>query len=352
MSDRAPVSLRVVHMLPDFLRAHGVNARDLFRMVGITDYQDEAVAARAQVCSALEETARRLGDPAVGMHLARAVDPRRMGAPGIALFEGVTVADCLAGHARFMPGVLSRMRFDLEIEGSTARWSHDFIGSDPESVRVLAEGGATLTMEAIRAVVGENIKVARVDFPHRNRGQGKALEEYFGGPVRFGVGTATTLTIDATLPSRFNARRRSEAEAIGLSLAHAFTDAEDDALSDTDLSDDQLGQSLELIVDGMMAAGAVSMQRAAAFLGFSPRTLQRRLASRGESFEVITDNRRRRRAAALLEDPSFSVGTISMLLGYSHAAHFVRAFHRWHGMSPTAFRAELRRAGRMQSMDL
>jgi len=75
-------------------------------------------------------------------------------------------------------------------------------------------------------------------------------------------------------------------------------------------------------------------------LAMTPRTLQRRLASEGTSFEKLRDLTRKSAAEAYLADPALSIGEVTYLLGYAEPTAFHRAFKRWHGLTPQAFRAK------------
>ena len=70
----------------------------------------------------------------------------------------------------------------------------------------------------------------------------------------------------------------------------------------------------------------------------SPRTLQRRLAREGTSFQEVLDGFRRIMAADLLDHPNLAIKEIAFLLGYSDLSAFYRAFRRWHGQAPDAYR--------------
>lgn len=80
-------------------------------------------------------------------------------------------------------------------------------------------------------------------------------------------------------------------------------------------------------------------------LSVNVRTLQRRLAHVSSNFRTLLDECRRQQAERQLEHTDLSVSEVSRRLGYSDPAHFVRAFRRWTGQTPTRFgsRAEGRR---------
>lgn len=70
----------------------------------------------------------------------------------------------------------------------------------------------------------------------------------------------------------------------------------------------------------------------------TPRTLMRRLDGEGTSFQSIKDGLRRDIAIRDLRAGGKSIEQISQELGFSSAANFHRAFRRWTGQTPVAFR--------------
>jgi AraC-like DNA-binding protein len=73
-------------------------------------------------------------------------------------------------------------------------------------------------------------------------------------------------------------------------------------------------------------------------LGFSPRNLQRKLKTVHLSFARILDDMRAQAARYYLHDPGVPVGEIADMVGFSEAGSFTRAFRRWTGITPTAYR--------------
>ncbi len=90
-------------------------------------------------------------------------------------------------------------------------------------------------------------------------------------------------------------------------------------------------------------AGYPDLAAVAGQLHMSTRTLKRKLQHCGLSFQKLLDDSRKRDSMRLLEDPALSVEQIAVRVGYSDPANFTRAFRKWTGASPSAFRAELQR---------
>jgi AraC-like DNA-binding protein len=77
----------------------------------------------------------------------------------------------------------------------------------------------------------------------------------------------------------------------------------------------------------------------------SPRTLRRRLADAKVSFSTLLDEARRDRALLLLRSRDASTKDVAERVGYSNVANFMRAFRRWTGQTPAAYRREHGPAG-------
>ena len=74
----------------------------------------------------------------------------------------------------------------------------------------------------------------------------------------------------------------------------------------------------------------------------SGRTLQRRLASEGVSYQQLLDETRKEAAVRYISEPTLAICEVAYLVGYSEPAPFHRAFKRWYGMTPEAFRQKQR----------
>jgi AraC-like DNA-binding protein len=71
----------------------------------------------------------------------------------------------------------------------------------------------------------------------------------------------------------------------------------------------------------------------------SARTLQRQLREEGTAFAAVLTELRRDMAPPLLLDGRLAVSEVAFLLGYEDPSAFQRAFRRWFGRSPRAFRS-------------
>jgi AraC-like DNA-binding protein len=83
-----------------------------------------------------------------------------------------------------------------------------------------------------------------------------------------------------------------------------------------------------------------SQPHLARLLGMSERTLQRRLEQERQTFAAIVEAFRREEALRLLQRKTASVADVALALGYEEQSSFTRAFRRWTGTTPAAWRRD------------
>jgi AraC-like DNA-binding protein len=80
------------------------------------------------------------------------------------------------------------------------------------------------------------------------------------------------------------------------------------------------------------------MTMLARHLHLSARSLSRRLAEEGSSYQKLVDQFKSQKAVQWLDGGCMSVAEIAFRLDYADTSAFAKAFKRWHGQSPSEFR--------------
>ncbi|MCX5567732.1 AraC family transcriptional regulator [Kaistia nematophila] len=332
MWDRSPVKLSLLHMVPAVAAKSDILVPDLLGRAGLAAdalSMRGAVATRSQICTLLNIFARRSGEATLGLDLAAAADPLQLGLSGQALIGGRTIRECLAAHARQMPTLQGGVELSLAVSEGRAYWRHSLLNSDALHASVLNEGIAAFVVSALRSLAGTSLDL-HIALPHRARAPIRSYEDKLAADVSFGAGAGITISFSATWldqPSHL--------------FATTIPEAADQSAFDTLpmwQDDRQLEAALARIFASAALVGALSLVDAARSLGISPRSLQRRLASCGTSFEEQTEVWRRNLAQQFLAASGMEIGAIARALGYSDPSHFIRAFRRWHGVTPLAYR--------------
>jgi AraC-like DNA-binding protein len=105
-------------------------------------------------------------------------------------------------------------------------------------------------------------------------------------------------------------------------------------------SRDTLRVDLENAIAPLLPHGSVRADEVARQLGLSSRTLARRLASEGLTFEGILSELRVDLAKRYLREEGLAISQIAWLVGYKEVSAFTHAFKRWTGKTPTEERAQ------------
>ncbi|WP_413990873.1 AraC family transcriptional regulator ligand-binding domain-containing protein [Labrys okinawensis] len=338
MWDRNPVRVALVHMLPAVADQCGLALTPLLTRAGLSadeTLSGDGAIARGQACALLLHLARSAAEPTIGLDLGAAADPVRLGLTGQALFAGRTLRECLGALARQMPALQAGVMFRLDERDGVAHWSHRLADSDPEHARVLNEGIAAFMTSALKAITGMDPAQLSLGLPHRAQAPLRIYEDKLGARIAFGAGGGISFKFDARWLDHPNRLFCDAPAAVGASLPDDIQRLPPEAAW---LDDEALVGVVSRLIESSALSGSLCLADTARSMGFSPRSLQRRLASLGTSFEAHVDAWRHRQARLYLADAGMPIGSVARALGYGHPAHFVRAFRRWEGRTPLAFR--------------
>ena len=81
-----------------------------------------------------------------------------------------------------------------------------------------------------------------------------------------------------------------------------------------------------------------TIERVAHAMGFSTRTLQRRLKDVNEDYSSLLAELRHEHACSLLKETRYSIAEVASSLGYKSTSSFCRAFMQWEHVSPADYR--------------
>jgi AraC-like DNA-binding protein len=128
-------------------------------------------------------------------------------------------------------------------------------------------------------------------------------------------------------------------------LLPRFVEAMVDLLANMPSND--LVEQVKRRIQVLLGSGDMSEERIAVPMNISPRHLRRKLNLFGTSYELLVDEVRKEGAIRMISQGQLSLTSIAYELGFLDPSSFTRAFRRWTGMSPTAFRT-LQRAGEVR----
>lgn len=276
-----------------------------------------------------QELADTLGEPHLGLALAEAV-PK--GAYGVAEFLVRAVPELRGGFENFTrynailaPG----QTFRFAEEGGEARLE-TFCTVQPAALgRHLNEYTVAIMVRALWTMA--EVPVTRVWFTTSRPESTEALAAFFRtGQLAFEQPTSG-FAIDAAALSM--PVQGGDPALFSFLEEHAKA-----ALASRPKTDDLIDK-LRHDLREALKQGEPNVERLATRLSMSGRTLQRRLADLGTSFQDVLDQVRFDLARAWLQDARLDLSQVAYLLGYSELRAFDRAFRRWANMSPGEWRA-------------
>ncbi len=251
----------------------------------------------------------------------------RMGSWGRLLGRAGTLADLIDLSWRTSWRHTSGERLWVEDRGTDVLWCHEV---DPRLELRQGEGVLLLVlgymMSAVRNVVGASWTPREVTVAAPLSSSLECLG--IDGPVR--LSRVTSFPIPRSLLATPTPRLRTLADGDG---ARAL-----DCLSESAPASDFVG-SVRQALRPLTRARHFEIDALAEIAHLPVRTLQRRLSEAGLSFRSVVQEVQLANALRLMKDPRMKLIDIAFELGFSDPAHFTRAFRRWTGVSPRAFRS-------------
>lgn len=281
-------------------------------------------------CNAL----RLSGDPSFGMRLGRRLTPAVHGPIGFVASSSPDLSTALEAVGQFMVTQMPLWHIEHDRREVFTVMRFRLTTDVPAEVaRLLAEVSAMALYSIAEFIIGRVPDTAEIDFTHPDPGPRAGYGDHLPGRVRH-----SRPVFEIRLPTHLceipNASANRDTYLWAWSQCEAL------------LAELQSPQpSMRRQIETMMLThptGALTEDHAAAALFVSKRTLARRLKQEGASFRQIKDHVLTGQARRYLRDERMTVQSVADLLNYHDSANFRRAFKRWSGMTPEAYRRTAR----------
>ena len=281
----------------------------------------------------LLETIAAHEKPDIGFHIrvSQSVTCADLGAVGLAWKSAPDLRRSFQRMDRYSRLYNTASTFKLVDNGDTYLWTHKRTTPDRPGMYLSNEGALATYVNICREATGAHNRPQSVQFRHQPHGSQKALEAHFRCPVVFGADTDAIV-----LP----AERLDMPNLVGdQSIWKFFSDHIEDTLAEDEVP---FERQIVLQIADMLSDGVPLLTSVAAGLGMSARTLQRRLADAGVTYQNLVNQARLELAQSLMDETKYSLAEIAFLTGFSEQSAFTRAFKRWVGKTPGAFRSQVR----------
>lgn len=344
---RRPVSVQttsasIARGLLEFAVKHGADRDNVLAAAGITFTALEDPDARITTNAYLElsrAAQSACNDPALSLRFSEAVDMSEVSIVGLIMNAAPTMLDAFMQMQRFgrlaaeVETASDGPRFTLELSDGHP-WMVDH-HSNPNVYPELTEAAFVRLVAGPRRFLSQP-HVLEVHFTYTAPSYAAEYDRVFQCPVRFDADWNAMRLHPAIAEWRVALQPRY---VFGVLIEHA-----ERLIARLDAAKTVRGEIERRLVP-ILHTGDLTADVVAVQMGFSRQTLFRKLKAEGTSFEGILADLRRDMAIQYLRGAKTSVNEIAYLVGFSDPSAFSRAFKRWTGQSPKAYRTAAAKQG-------
>jgi len=334
-----PVTRAYLQPLLEAAGARGVKPQALARAIGQDAHALDPLPAAIPAhdyASLLDAGAALCADPHFGLHVGEHVRLGTYSAYGLALLACADIGQALAHTERCEPLAhdLGRSQLELEHASSGAMAHYTWTSHYSQASRHLIESVFAGTRVFGSWLAGRPLAPARVAFAHA-RAADTDPDEYLrvlGVAPQFGAERHLAVLDGAVLAVPVH---NADTQLYPVLRQHA-----ERLLRERQRSSAGVITDLRAAIVRGLARGRLRLPQVAAALGLSARSLQRRLADAGTSYQAVLDATRYQLALDYLRQDELAQADIALLLGFHEQSAFTHAFRDWSGMNPGAWREQ------------
>ena len=322
---------RVASTLAIKLEELGVSPADVLRHAALPAglfAQDKVLVSTEEFFALYRGLAEASRDPAIGLKLGAEPRMERYSPTSIIAVSARSFRDALARMARYKQLTCPEELRVVERGGEALvqfRWT---LAQEQEPA-VLVDQCFSRTVDIARRGTDGLVNPKRVELrgPGRNR---RMYEAHLGCPATFEARHNTLVFAAADLDRPFLTHNAD---------LYAMVAPQLEAELSRSRASQALGEQVKGVLKQLLASKRPGIEDVAKQMRLSSRTLQRRLAEEGETFQQLLQSARRELAHHYLMHSSLELNETAYILGYEDSHSFFRAFQGWEGVSPGEWRS-------------
>jgi AraC-like DNA-binding protein len=329
---------RVASTLARKLEEIGVRPGDVLRRAGLPASlfdPDKILVSTEELFALYRGIAQASRDPSVGLKLGTEPRVERYDPIAMAAVSARSFRDALQRLARYKQLTCPE---ELQVAERKDECSVQFrwLLAQETEPPVLVDVCFARVVEIARRGIGAPVTPKRLEL-RRAAGDREMYEAHFGCRATFDARQNTIVFDKADLDRPFVTHNADLFATVAPQLEAELSQAR---------ASKAIGEQVKGILKPLLAGRRPGIEDVARELRTSSRTLQRRLAEDGATFQQLLQEARRELARHYLLHSSLELNDTAYLLGFEDAHSFFRAFHDWEGSSPGEWRARQTRSSR------
>jgi AraC-like DNA-binding protein len=326
------ISTIFVRALLEAVEAAGIRGDGFLREAGVSPERLADSYGWLEVAELDRITAHAVeltGDSAFGLHWVERSPLMKFDLFAMITANAPTLREALACLLQFQPILFERPELQIIECAERVQLYVSPVATTELARRVRTEVSILGFVRLMRYVGAPAAAVRRIAFSHRAPPYAHEYVRLFDGRARFGQ-THSGIEIDPVWLDRRLPHANVE-------LHRLLTIEGQRVLANIHSSDGYAGQVRAYL--RRVFPRLPQMREAVRALGLSERSLRRRLSEEGLSYSTILQENQLLLAQQLLGDPTRSIQQVGADVGFTSTTAFHRAFKRWTGESPAAFRS-------------
>ena len=217
----------------------------------------------------------------------------------------------------------------LTIEGDRVLLGYAVYQPGIEGTRYIYDLAMAIGLNIMKGLCGRDWTPAEVLFSHSRPADPEPFRRLFRSPLRFDSERTALVFPRGCLSQPLPGADAKLSRLLEARIAQL------ESLGAWDLVD-----QTRRVLRNLLLGGRGSIDQVAEIFGIHRRTLNRRMRARGLTFQELVEEVRYDIARQLLGETDLDIVAIAAVLDYSDAAAFTRAFRRWAGTTPAAWRKD------------
>jgi AraC-like DNA-binding protein len=332
---------RVSTTLPRKLEELGVSPAFVLRQAGLPPGlfdQEKILVSTEEFFALYRGLAEASSDPAIGLKLGTEDRVERYDPITLAAVSARSLRDALQRLARYKQ-LTCPEALDVVERGDECRVQFRWLLAEETEPPVLVDLCFAAVVRIAHRGTGALVNPKRLEFRRATRNR-EMYEAHFRCQARFDGRRNTIVFRTVDLDRPFITHNADLFAAVAPQLEAELAQA---------LASKSISEQVKGVLKRLLAGRRPGIEDVARELRVSSRTLQRRLAEDGVTFQQLMQEARRELARHYLKHSSLELNQTAYLLGYEDAHSFFRAFHDWEGSPPGQWRARHARSPRARS---